>query len=145
MRVMSFVYERDWLGSELSLWGGHCLPSSQVLIKRSIPSQRRDLRFRRQKTAAMKSTIFVFFELMSVITIISAAMFACLTLAANDCPTICPANYSPVCGENSSGDKRTFPNQCTMNVFNCQNPNEGESIRVVSSAGANHHTKVTLQ
>ncbi|KAG8234371.1 hypothetical protein J437_LFUL014836 [Ladona fulva] len=133
MRVMSFVYERDWLGSELSLWGGHvniiftllkCLPSSQVLIKRSIPSQRRDLRFRRQKTAAMKSTIFVFF-----------AMFACLTLAANDCPTICPANYSPVCGENSSGDKRTFPNQCTMNVFNCQNPNEGFCISTDKDRG----------
>ncbi|XP_018332681.1 vasotab-like [Agrilus planipennis] len=34
------------------------------------------------------------------------------------CP-ICAAVYQPVCGINGKGNKRTFPNKCEMDGYNC--------------------------
>jgi coxsackievirus/adenovirus receptor len=33
-----------------------------------------------------------------------------------DCPTICTADWSPVCGS----DNETYPNLCTMQVESCK-------------------------
>lgn len=35
------------------------------------------------------------------------------------CPTICPANYQPICAMNSNGERKTFSNECQLNTENC--------------------------
>lgn len=35
------------------------------------------------------------------------------------CPTICPANYQPICATNSNGERKTFSNECQLNTENC--------------------------
>ncbi|KAG8234372.1 hypothetical protein J437_LFUL014837 [Ladona fulva] len=60
----------------------------------------------------MKSTFFVLL-----------ALCVCLSLvAAQRCPDVCTADYNPVCGQNSKGQKRTFSNSCQLNVYSCKNP-----------------------
>lgn len=40
------------------------------------------------------------------------------------CSSICPQNYSPVCGKNKAGKTKTFSNRCELNVANCKSNNE---------------------
>lgn len=38
------------------------------------------------------------------------------------CSAICPKVYSPVCGEDINGNKRTFNNKCDFTYVQCSNP-----------------------
>lgn len=35
------------------------------------------------------------------------------------CLKICTDDYTPVCGEDASGNRKTFPNACGMDAENC--------------------------
>lgn len=49
------------------------------------------------------------------------------------CPLICPANYSPVCGQSPGGPK-TYSNQCALDAENCRN---GGGIRKINDGQCN--------
>lgn len=53
----------------------------------------------------------------------------CVTTKNNtavcDCPTICPADWSPVC----ASDNETYPNLCMMKVRSCENQVELIKVR----------------
>lgn len=37
----------------------------------------------------------------------------------DSCPTICPANYQPICAMNSNDERKTFSNECQLQIENC--------------------------
>lgn len=52
---------------------------------------------------------------------------------ADECPQICPANYSPICGKNGNGQRQTFSNSCAMQAKNCNK--KGGDVYVVEKNG----------
>lgn len=66
----------------------------------------------------------------TVDNIIGIYVFLCLVTlfagqsVADDCPTFCTFDYTPVCGE-VAGRQQTFANACAMGVTKCQTK-EGE-------------------
>ncbi|KAG9070489.1 hypothetical protein KI688_008025 [Linnemannia hyalina] len=66
---------------------------------------------------------------MQFSTIVSLTVVASMTIlsamaapAAPVCNKACAKIYKPVCAKLLSGENKTFPNACEMNVFNCENP-----------------------
>ena len=52
----------------------------------------------------------------------AAALLLQVTAAlAKDCSSVCPAIYKPVCAVDAAGEKRTFSNQCQLNIYTCNN------------------------
>jgi hypothetical protein len=49
--------------------------------------------------------------------------------AAEECPTICPLIYDPVCASDGV-TTRTFSNACSLNVYNCQNPQNRKLLQL---------------
>lgn len=41
--------------------------------------------------------------------------------SAEECPSICPMIYKPVCGGPVGGPYATFSNDCTYKYANCEN------------------------
>ncbi|KAI8118417.1 hypothetical protein FF38_02057 [Lucilia cuprina] len=58
---------------------------------------------------------------LTTIAILLLALFS--VVAAQECPTICPRIFSPVCGtiENFEGEtvECTFPNECLLRKLTC--------------------------
>ncbi|KAG9319092.1 hypothetical protein KVV02_003310 [Mortierella alpina] len=53
----------------------------------------------------------------------------CPAAPAPVCQKVCPYNYTPVCVKLQSGKSKTFPNDCTLGVFKCENP--AQTVEVV--------------
>lgn len=45
------------------------------------------------------------------------------------CQTICLAIYKPVCAKDSSGNLKTYGNQCELDSYNCRYPYNGKTIQ----------------
>lgn len=43
--------------------------------------------------------------------------------ACYQCNRVCPDNYEPFSATDSNGNKVTFGNQCELNRYNCEHPN----------------------
>ncbi|CAG2061557.1 unnamed protein product, partial [Timema podura] len=39
----------------------------------------------------------------------------------SECPAVCPFIYDPVCASDKPCDYRTFSNNCSLNMYNCNN------------------------
>ncbi|XP_071448026.1 vasotab-like [Hetaerina americana] len=64
---------------------------------------------------------------IAVITFVVVVCLAVLCSAAEEeepppCRDVCPMTEAPVCGRTKDGERKTFTNQCKLNVYNCQNP-----------------------
>lgn len=44
---------------------------------------------------------------------------------SSECPSVCPLYVSPICtgAESGTGKIRQFSNQCFLNIYNCNHPN----------------------
>lgn len=68
--------------------------------------------------------------LPDAVTLPDAAILPDATTLPVNCNRGCTYEYEPICGLplNGCGDPETFSNQCTFDVFNCENPNGGCKI-----------------
>ncbi|KAG0274155.1 hypothetical protein BGZ95_010052 [Linnemannia exigua] len=61
---------------------------------------------------------------------------ACEEVAAPVCNKACTREYRPVCAKLQSGETQTFGNKCTLDVFNCEHPNEKAEFVTASACPA---------
>ncbi|XP_077283705.1 vasotab-TY1-like [Arctopsyche grandis] len=59
----------------------------------------------------MKTTFVFFFCIFLVSTYVTAE---------TNCPLFCPLIYQPICGVSSTGETKTFSNNCDMDATNCR-------------------------
>lgn len=52
--------------------------------------------------------------------------------AGEDCPTLCTANYDPVCATDSTGKSHTFGNKCALTSYNCSNAKSKYFLRCLT-------------
>ncbi|KAF9122473.1 hypothetical protein BGW39_009721 [Mortierella sp. 14UC] len=52
------------------------------------------------------------------------------------CNKACTREYKPVCAKLMSGETQTFSNKCTLDVFNCEHPNEKAEFVVAAACPA---------
>ncbi|KAF4518467.1 hypothetical protein B566_EDAN002123 [Ephemera danica] len=69
-------------------------------------------------------------QIMKEIKRILAPIAGLITAGVNGaCPSVCTAQYQPICGRNSAGETKTFSNPCILEVHNCNQQADFAKIR----------------